>query len=61
MQALIKGETQVDQASRDGSGAVRVRTLILALGKDYYCCRSSSLAPALPRHASDVLRIRCCP
>ena len=26
MQALIKGETQVDQASRDGSGAVRVRT-----------------------------------
>ena len=26
MQALMKGETQVDQASQDGSGAVRVRT-----------------------------------
>ena len=26
MQALIKGEAQVDQASREGSGAVRVRT-----------------------------------
>ncbi len=31
MQALIKGETQVDQASRDGSGAVRVRTASLCL------------------------------